>query len=138
MQKDRKTCQYTMRNIHKLLFGMPFGVKSTEISELGGDVCGFYHGIKQSKSSVLAYKGRHIERGLHAKLCILALNIERFGCPKVGELMNEMVWLEACENHIVLDAYTHCAEVEAYAYWLEKNNERLMNNIIVMNNIFIQ
>ena len=132
-----------MRNIHKLPFGVPCGVKACKITELGGIVCDFYSEIKQSERSKLAYKGGHYEKGLLAKLNIPSINLENFGCPKAEVLINELVWLETCGNHTVAGAYAHCAklEVEAYAQWLGKKttNEHVLNNNIFgnsKNNIF--
>ena len=92
----------------------------------------FYREVKRSESSVLGYKGGYFEEDLLGRLSIPYLNLECFGCPKAEKLMKEMVWLETCGNHTLPDAYAHCAklEVEAYAYWLEKNNELLLNNNI--------
>ena len=62
--KDRKICQYVMRHIHKLPFGVPRGVKASEICELENIVSSFYREVKRSKSSVLGYKGEHVEEDL--------------------------------------------------------------------------
>ena len=111
-----------MRNIHKLPFGVSYGVKACKITELSGIVCDFYGEVKQSERSRLAYKGGHYEKDLLAKLNIPGIDMEKHGCPKAEILINELVWLETCENHIVADAYAHCVklEVEAYAHWLGK------------------
>lgn len=105
-----------MRNIHKLPFGVPYGVKASKITELSGIVCDFYREVGRS------YKGGHYERDLLAKLNIPSIDLEKYGCPKAEILINELVWLETCGNHTVADAYAHCAklEVDAYAYWLGK------------------
>ena len=123
--KDRKSCCYVMRNIHKLPFGVPCGVKACKITELGGIICDFYCEVKQSERSKLAYKGGHYEKDLLAKLNIPSINLEDFGCPKAEFLINELVWLETCGNHTVAGAYAHCAklEVEAYVQWLGKNSK---------------
>ena len=120
--KDRKSCWYVMRNIHKLPFGVPYGVKASKITELSDIVWGFYNEVKQSERSRLAYKGGHYERDLLTKLNIPSIDLEKYGCPKAEILINELVWLETCGNHTVADAYAHCAklEVEAYAHWLGK------------------
>ena len=121
--KDRKTCQYVTRHIHKLPFGVPRGVKASEICELENIVNSFYREVKRSESSVLGYKGGHVEEDLLERLDIPCVNLERFGCLKAEELMKEMIWLETCGNHTTADAYLHCAkmEVEAYAHWMENN-----------------
>ena len=89
-QKDRKTCQYVIRNIHKLPFGVPRGVKASEICELENIVSSFYREVKRSESSVLAYKGGHVEKDLLERLDISCVNLERFNCPKADE-GNDMV-----------------------------------------------
>ena len=113
---------YVMRHIYNLPFGVPFGVESSDVSELGAIVSDFYHRLKRGERSVIAYKGGHIERDLLTELCIPALNLERFGCPKAVVLMKDLIWLETCGNHIVPNAYAHCAkvEVEAFGQWMEK------------------
>ena len=118
--KDKKTCQYAMWKVQKLPFGVPRGVKASEISE--NIVSMFYHEVKRSESSVLGYKSGHIEEDLLRGLTIPYLNLECFGCPKAKKLMKDMVWLETCGNHTIPDAYAHCAklEVEANANWMEK------------------
>ena len=124
--KDKKTCEFTMQKIHKLPFGVPCSVKANEISELGDIISSFYKQVKRSESSVLAYKGGHIERDLMAKLPILAINLKWFGCPKAGELVGDLICLETCGNHTVLNAYAHCAkvEVEAFGQWVQTALER--------------
>ena len=69
----------------------------------------------------MAYKGGHYERDLFVSLAIPAVNLENFGCPKAGELFDELIWLETCRNHMVNEAYQHClkVEVEAYARWMK-------------------
>ena len=121
-EKDKRTCKYVMKYIHKLPFGMPRGVKSVGISALEGIVADFYQIVKQNGNSVLGYKGGHYEQDLLASLGIPSINLENFGCPKAGELICDLVWLETCGNHTTPDAYAHCpkVEVEAYAQWLEK------------------
>ena len=113
---------YVTKHIHKLPFGIPRDAKPARISALGEIVMDFYQTVKQSRNSVLAYKGGHYEKDLLASLTIPGVNLENFGCPKAGELMRDLVWLESCGNHIVPDAFAHCpkVEVEAYGLWLEK------------------
>ena len=67
-------------------------------------------------------KGGHYEKDVLANLTIPGVNLENFGCPKAGELIPDLVWLESCGNHTVPDAFAHCpkVEVEAYGLWLEK------------------
>ena len=121
-QKDKRTCMYVTKHIHKLPFGIPRDAKSARISALEEIVTDFYQTVKQNRTSVLAYKGGHYEKDLLASLTIPGVNLENFGCPKAGELMRDLVWLESCGNHIVPDAFAHCpkVEVEAYGLWLEK------------------
>ena len=120
--KDKKTCDYVMRLIHKLPFGVPPGVKAIALSALEATVVDCYHEVRQSEKSVVAYKGGHIERDLLRNLGIPSLNLECFGCPKAEGLIRRMIWLETCGNHTTRDAYWHCqkVEVEAYGRWLEK------------------
>ena len=121
-EKDRRTCMYVTKHIHKLPFGMPHDVEPVRISALEGIVTDFYQAVKQNGNSVLAYKGGHYEKDLLASLTILGVNLENFGCPKAGELIHDLVWLESCGNHTVPDAFAHCpkVEVEAYGHWLER------------------
>ena len=121
-KKDRRTCMYVTKHIHKLPFGMPRDVKPVRISALEGIVMDFYQAVKQNGNFVLAYKGGHYEKDLLASLTIPGVNLENFGCPKAGELISDLVWLESCGNHTVPDAFAHCpkVEVEAYGHWLER------------------
>ena len=67
--KDRKTCEYAIRNIHKLPFGVPFGVESSDVSELGAIVSNFYHRLKRSESSGCiqgrAYRERLVDEAVY-------------------------------------------------------------------------
>ena len=58
--------------------------------------------------STMAYKGGHFEKDLLARLHIPSLNLECFGCSKVGELIDQMIWVETCGNHTMCNAYLHC------------------------------
>ena len=75
-----------MQHIHKLPFGVPRGVKESEICELENIVSSFYREVKRSESSVLGYKGGHVEEDLLERLDIPCVNLERFGCLKAEEL----------------------------------------------------
>ena len=71
---------------------------------------------------MIAYKGGHFEKDLLAKLGVPSFNLEHLGCPKAGDLMSDLGWLETCGKHVVGEAYLHCpkVEVEAYGRWMEK------------------
>ena len=120
-EKDRKSCAFVMKHIHKLPFGVPRGITARNVSALGSTVTSVYCEIKRDESSLLAYKGGHYERDLLASLGIPSINLENFGCPKAGELIDELIWLELCRNHTVNEAYLHCpkVEVEAFEHWLQ-------------------
>ena len=119
--KDKKTCQYTIRKIHKLPFGVPRGVNAKNLSAREGIVVDAYAGMKHDGRALMAYKGGHYERDLLTKLGIPAVNLENFDCPKAGVLMKQLAWLETCGRHTVPDAYAHCpkVEVEAFEHWLQ-------------------
>ena len=121
--KDRKTCSYVQNRIHKLPLGVPRGIKAFQISELEAIVENFYIEIRKNPDSTIAYKGGHYEKDLLAKLNIPSVNLEYFGCPTAGELLDQLIWLETCGNHIEDNAYQHCAkvEVEAYALWMRQS-----------------
>ena len=80
-----------MRNIHKLSFGVPYGVKASRITELGNIICSFYHEVKQSERLVLAYKGGHYESDLLTKMGIPSIDLEKFGCPQWGSQPDNLV-----------------------------------------------
>ena len=63
-QKDKRTCMYVTKHIHKLPFGIPRDVKPVRISALGEIVMDFYQAVKQNRNSVLAYK-----RGITKRTC---------------------------------------------------------------------
>ena len=120
--KDRKTCSYVQNRIHKLPLGVPRGIKAFQISELEAIVENFYIETRKNPDSTIAYKGGHYEKDLLAKLNIPSVNLEYFGCPKAGELFDQLIWLETCGNHIEDNAFQHCAKVEAeaYALWMRQ------------------
>ena len=105
LPNDRRRCAYVQSYINKLPFGIPPGVKAHPISALGSIISRLYETTRKSKSSVFAYKGGHYEKDLLASLHILALNLENNGCPKAGELITTMAWLETCGHHIVPESY---------------------------------
>ena len=70
--KDRRTWDYVMRFIHKLPFGVPWGVGAYELSVLEEIVATFYYRAKRNERSIIAYTGGHFERDLLAKLDIPA------------------------------------------------------------------
>ena len=118
--KDRKSCMYVMKNMHKLPFAASRG--SFPLSNLNGIVKDFYGNIRQDEESTIGYKGGHYERDLLKQLMIPAINLEDFGCPKAEFLFNKLTWLETCGQHIATHAYQHCpkVEVEAFAAWLKE------------------
>ena len=97
-----------MKHIHKLPFGVPSGVLAYELSALQEIVTEFYREVKRNERSTMAYKGGHFEKDLLARLHIPSLNLECFGCSKVGELIDQMIWVETCGNHTMCNAYLHC------------------------------
>ena len=120
-EKDKRSCAYVIKHIHKFTFGVPEGVRAYELSALGEIVATFYCRVKRNERSIIAYKGGHFEKVLLASLAIPSVNLECFGCPKAGHLMCDLGWLETCGKHVVKDAYLHCpkVEVEAYGCWME-------------------
>ena len=121
-QKDRRTCAFVTRNIHRLPFGVPAGVAALPLDNLEDIVVELYRGIVQNERSCIAYKGGHYERDLLAKLAIPGIDLEKYGCPKAQTLIHKLVWRETCGQHLVPDAFGHCpkVEVEAYAQWLRE------------------
>ena len=81
--------------------------------------------MKQDANSVIAYKGEHYEIDLLANLNIPSMDLECFGCPKAGQLIDQLIWVETCGNHLTSNAHLHCpkVEVEAFGQWLEKHNQ---------------
>ena len=114
--KDRKSCWYLIKHIHKLPFNTP---KSLPLYHLDAIVKDFYKDVGEK---VLAYKGGHIERDLLKKLNIPGINLETLGCPKADHLFKNLIWLETCGHHIGADPYKHCpkVEVEAFGAWLKE------------------
>ena len=121
-EKHKKTCAYIIKYIHKLPFGVPEGVRAYKQSQLEEIVVKFYHEAKQSENSIIAYKGGHFEKDLLIKLSIPYVNLEIFGCPKVNQLFDKLIWMETCGHHIEEHSYQHCpkVEVEAFGAWLEE------------------
>ena len=90
-EKDKKTCAYTMKYIHKLPFEVPEGVRAYKQSQLEDIIVKFYNEVKQSKNSTIAYKGGHFEKDLLKKLRIPHINLEIFGCPKANQLFEKLI-----------------------------------------------
>ena len=120
--KDRRTCGYVIRKVHKLPFGVPYGWKALPLEQLPAIVQEFFARQKQNGKSCLAYKGGHLERDLLLELGIPSVNLEDFGCPKAEKLFNQLSSKKTCGKHLERDAYHHCAkvEVEAFAHWLRQ------------------
>ena len=87
-------------------------LESVSIYKLESIVSSFYSEVKQSKSSVLVYKGGHYERDLLGNLDIPIINLENYGCPKV-----EITWTVTMDGNMrkPSDAYLHCPKVEVEA-----------------------
>ena len=121
-EKDKRTCGYVIRNIHKLTFGVPRGWKAMPLEQLPAIVKEFFAKQKQNGESCLAYKGGHLERDLLRELEIPSVNLEDLGCPKADKLFNQLGSKKNCGKHLQRDAYHHCAkvEVEAFAHWLRQ------------------
>jgi hypothetical protein len=119
-EKDKRTCNFVQKKIHKLPFGVPRGTKAFQISDLQAIVDNFYREIQIDSNSTIAFKGGHYERDLLASLRIPAVNLECFKCPKAEKIFDQLIRLETCGNHLESDAYQHCAKVEAFAMWLQQ------------------
>jgi hypothetical protein len=104
-----------MEYVHRLPFGMPRIVRQEDV----GITCdsGVFQENNRGRCDVLAYKGGHFEKDLLRALEILCINLEEYGCPKVGSLFKYLRWLETCGNHIGM-AYEHCPKVEVEAIWM--------------------
>ena len=118
--KDRKSCMFVEKHIHKLPFVASRG--SFPLGDLNGIVKTFYNNIKQNENSTIGYKGGHFEQDLLKQLKIPAINLEDFGCPKAEFLFSKLAWLETCGQHVGTHAYLHCpkVEVEAFAAWFKE------------------
>ena len=122
--KDRKSCMYVYRYIHKLPLIAHRG--SLPLDNLNGIVKDFYASVKETEKSTLAYKGGCLERNLLKKLNIPATNLESYGCRKAEQLFSKLPWIETCGQHIGTDPHKHCpkVEVEAFMIWLKENKGR--------------
>ncbi len=120
--KEQRQCMFVTKNIHKLPFGVPQGVKAFQLNNLDIIVKDFYKRVKLNSLSSVAYKGGHFERDLLKKLQIPATNLESLGCPKAEAVFDSLVWLETCGNHLGKQSYQHCpkVEVEAFGTWLSE------------------
>ena len=127
-QKDRKTCMYVSRYVHKLPLVARRG--SLPLDNLNNIVNDFYNDVKTLEKSVMAYKGGHLERNLLNELNIPSVNLESFGCPKAEELFGKLTRIETCGQHIGADPHKHCpkVEVEAFHAWLNENKEEERRN----------
>ena len=124
--KDRKTCVWVQKNVHKLPLGVQTSTKAHPTHQLENIVQRIYCESKTDDSSLVAYKGGHLERDLLQKLGIKSFNLENIGCPKAANLFDSMLWLKTCGNHKVPNAYQHSAkvEVEVFGQCLTKYKEQ--------------
>lgn len=123
-EKEKSSCRWVCRNIHRLLFGIPQHCrKFFPINGLENIVQHLYNHSARNQHSIVAYKGGHLEKNVLRNLGIPAINLESLGCPKATVLFHDLVWLETCGNHVEACAFDHCpkVEVEAYGAWLEKH-----------------
>ena len=125
-EKDMESAVYVRNRIHKLPFGVPRGVQARPLHDLGEIICSSYDLVRISDGSLVAYKGGQIERDLLEGLDIPSINLESLGCLKACDLFDDMIWLETCGNHTVINAYAHCAkvEVEAFGQWVENQRKK--------------
>ena len=110
--KDRKSCAFVMKHIHKLPFGVPSGVSALPLATLEDIVVKLYQETMQNENFLIAYKGGCFEKDLLASRGIPSVNLERFGCPKASSIIKTMVWLETCGQHLDPDAFEHCPKEE--------------------------
>ena len=92
------------RNSQVTVWGASGRRCARSLSTLGDVVADAYRWMKQNENSTMAYKGGHYEKDLLASLGIPSANLKEFGCPKAEVLIEQMVWLETCGNHIVSEA----------------------------------
>ena len=119
--KDRKTCRYVSKYIHKLPLGVPpFCKHALPLNSLETILCNFYNAWRLDEKSAIAYKGGIVEKKLLGRLNIPSINLEDLGCPKVSMLFDELKHKETCGHHLEQNAYQHCpkVEVEAFGQWL--------------------
>ena len=118
--ETKRQCSYVIRNIHRLPFGVPQGVRSVRLSQLNEIVTDFYERHRRGPGSTLAFKGGHFERDLLTRLNIPSADLEAYECPKADSLICDLGWVETCGNHMTFNAFDHCpkVEVESYEQWL--------------------
>ena len=120
--KDRRTCRFVSKHIHKLPLGVPpFCKHAIPLCHLDNIIRRFYNACRIGENSTIAYKGGDVERELLDKLNIPSVNLEDFKCPKADLLFSGLKDVQTCGNHIEPNAYRHCpkVEVEAFGYWLK-------------------
>jgi hypothetical protein len=122
-EKVRRQCAYVIRNVHhRLPFRVPDGTVAEKLCCLDSIILEFYQRYGTFEASLLAYKGGHYERDLLKRLSIPGVNLEKYGCPRVEVLFDELGWLEMCGNHLTgNETYRHCPKVEAFGHWLSRN-----------------
>lgn len=133
-RKDQVSAIYVRNHVH----GLPFkdiGVEPYEQCEIGKVVKSI---TDFSSSTVVAYKGGHIERDLLTSIGIPSVNLEDLGCPKYDALIHNPQYREldkvgACRLHQAVagtkrtntGAY-HCPsrEVVAFNLWYQRYLEQ--------------
>ena len=114
-KKEKRTCSYVLKKIHRLPSGVTNGTRTLPIASLGKIVADFNHSVTKS-----AYEGGHYERDLLDLQKILSVNLKSFNCPKAEAPFSALVWMDTCGNHTVSNVYHHWAkvEVEDFGCWL--------------------
>ena len=96
---QQKQAAFVTRRIH----GMPFNATHFEDArpqdQLAQDVVELYQLYVTEEKPVIAYKGGHIEKDLLKELELGPfVDLEDFGCPKVGELMHAGIGQETWDQ----------------------------------------
>ena len=77
-----KTTVTAKHNIHRLTYQPRYQERAYEQDQADIVLLRLYSQFKTEKSSVVAYKGGHVEKDLLNKLNIPFLDLETWGCPK--------------------------------------------------------
>ena len=116
--QPEKTVNFAKHNIHGLTYQPRYQERAYEQDQADIVLLRLYSQFKTEKSTVVAYKGGHVEKDLLNKLNIPCLDLETWGCPKYEQLKQTIVEpLASCGFHLN-DNIHHCPMTECHAFWL--------------------
>ena len=114
--QNKKTVNYVRDHVHALPFDSRPEEYAVDLELLNHVVQSLYKNHRVDHRSVVAFKGGHVEQDLLKQLGIPFVDLEKYDCPKVKDLLvHGFQPIEDCGQH--LHSHTHCPKVESQLFW---------------------